>query len=42
MSNILVTSAAGYLSSNATLFLEQSRHDVLILDQLVYGHRELV
>jgi UDP-glucose 4-epimerase len=35
---ILVTGGAGYIGSHAVLALKQAGYDVLILDNLVYGH----
>jgi len=37
---ILVTGGAGYIGSHAVLALQQSGYDVVILDNLVYGHRD--
>jgi UDP-glucose 4-epimerase len=42
MSKILVTGGAGYIGSHAVLALKQAGYDVVILDNLDYGHRELV
>ncbi|HIK42437.1 UDP-glucose 4-epimerase GalE [Thermoleptolyngbya sp. M55_K2018_002] len=39
---ILVTGGAGYIGSHAVLSLQQAGYEVLVLDNLVYGHRELV
>lgn len=39
---ILVTGGAGYIGSHAVLALQQARYDVLVLDNLSNGHRELV
>jgi len=39
---ILVTGGAGYIGSHAVLALKQSGYEVIVLDNLVYGHRELV
>jgi UDP-glucose 4-epimerase len=39
---ILVTGGAGYIGTHAVLALKQAGYDVLVLDNLVYGHRELV
>jgi len=39
---ILVTGGAGYIGSHAVLALKKAGYEVLILDNLVYGHRDLV
>ncbi|NJR64648.1 MAG: UDP-glucose 4-epimerase GalE [Leptolyngbyaceae cyanobacterium CRU_2_3] len=39
---ILVTGGAGYIGSHAVLALQQAGFRVVVLDNLVYGHRELV
>ena len=39
---ILVTGGAGYIGSHATLALVDAGHSVVVLDNLVYGHREVV
>ncbi|MGF1672180.1 MAG: UDP-glucose 4-epimerase GalE [Rivularia sp. (in: cyanobacteria)] len=39
---ILVTGGAGYIGSHTVLALKQAGYEVLILDNLVYGHRDLV
>jgi UDP-glucose 4-epimerase len=39
---ILVTGGAGYIGSHAVLALQQAGYEVVILDNLVYGHRDLV
>ena len=39
---ILVTGGAGYIGSHTVLALKQAGYSVLILDNLVYGHRDLV
>jgi len=39
---ILVTGGAGYIGSHAVLALKQAGYNVVVLDNLVYGHRELV
>lgn len=39
---ILVTGGAGYIGSHAVLALRNSGYDVLILDNLVYGHQDIV
>ncbi|MBF2000948.1 MAG: UDP-glucose 4-epimerase GalE [Synechococcales cyanobacterium C42_A2020_086] len=41
-STILVTGGAGYIGSHAVLALQDAGYDVLVLDNLVYGHRELI
>lgn len=41
-STILVTGGAGYIGSHAVLALLQAGYEVIILDNLVYGHRDLV
>lgn len=41
-STILVTGGAGYIGSHTVLALKQAGYSVLILDNLVYGHRDLV
>jgi UDP-glucose 4-epimerase len=39
---VLVTGGAGYIGSHAVLALQQAGYDPIVLDNLVYGHRELV
>lgn len=39
---ILVTGGAGYIGSHATLALVDAGHSVVVLDNLVYGHRDVV
>lgn len=39
---ILVTGGAGYIGSHAALALKQAGYGVVILDNLSYGHRELI
>lgn len=39
---ILVTGGAGYIGSHAVLALQEAGYEVVVLDNLVYGHRELV
>jgi UDP-glucose 4-epimerase len=39
---ILVTGGAGYIGSHAVLALQRSGYEVIILDNLVYGHQDLV
>jgi len=41
-STILVTGGAGYIGSHTVLALKEQGYDVVILDNLVYGHRDLV
>ncbi|MGH1394096.1 MAG: UDP-glucose 4-epimerase GalE [Trichormus sp.] len=40
--SILVTGGAGYIGSHTVFALKQAGYDVVILDNLVYGHRDLV
>jgi UDP-glucose 4-epimerase len=42
MPTILVTGGAGYIGSHAVLALKRAGYPVVILDNLVYGHRDLV
>ncbi|MBW4650073.1 MAG: UDP-glucose 4-epimerase GalE [Kastovskya adunca ATA6-11-RM4] len=39
---VLVTGGAGYIGSHAVLALREAGYEVVILDNLVYGHRALV
>ncbi|MGP1375887.1 MAG: UDP-glucose 4-epimerase GalE [Almyronema sp.] len=39
---VLVTGGAGYIGSHAVKALQVAGYEVVILDNLVYGHRELV
>ncbi|MGJ3251374.1 MAG: UDP-glucose 4-epimerase GalE [Elainellaceae cyanobacterium] len=39
---VLVTGGAGYIGSHAVLALKQAGYTVIVLDNLVYGHRDLV
>jgi UDP-glucose 4-epimerase len=39
---VLVTGGAGYIGSHAVWALQQAGYRVLILDNLVYGHKDLV
>lgn len=41
-STILVTGGAGYIGSHAVLALKNAGYNVIILDNLSYGHREIV
>lgn len=38
---VLVTGGAGYIGSHAVLSLQQAGYQVVVLDNLVYGHREI-
>ncbi|OKH43918.1 UDP-glucose 4-epimerase GalE [Calothrix sp. HK-06] len=42
MSTILVTGGAGYIGTHAVLSLKNAGYEVIVLDNLSYGHRELV
>jgi UDP-glucose 4-epimerase len=39
---VLVTGGAGYIGSHATLALKEAGYRVVVLDNLVYGHRDIV
>ncbi|MDX2270657.1 MAG: UDP-glucose 4-epimerase GalE [Cyanobacteriota bacterium] len=39
---VLVTGGAGYIGSHAVLALQAAGYEVVILDNLIYGHRDLV
>ena len=39
---ILVTGGAGYIGSHVVLALKDQGYSVVILDNLVYGHADLV
>lgn len=39
---ILVTGGAGYIGSHAVMALQRAGYEVVILDNLVYGHQDLV
>lgn len=41
-STILVTGGAGYIGSHAALALQEAGYELLILDNLSYGHAELI
>ncbi|MCS6812650.1 MAG: UDP-glucose 4-epimerase GalE [Cyanobacteria bacterium] len=38
---VLVTGGAGYIGSHAVLALQQAGYSVIVLDNLVYGHRDI-
>lgn len=40
--SILVTGGAGYIGSHTVLALKRAGYEVVVLDNLVYGHRDLV
>ncbi len=42
MVKVLVTGGAGYIGSHAVASLNKHGHDVIVLDNLVFGHREIV
>ncbi len=42
MTTILVTGGAGYIGSHAVLALKNAGYEVIVLDNLSYGHRELI
>jgi len=39
---ILVTGGAGYIGSHTVLALQNQGYQIIILDNLIYGHRELI
>ncbi len=39
---ILVTGGAGYIGSHAALALKNAGYEVIVLDNLAYGHREII
>jgi UDP-glucose 4-epimerase len=39
---ILVTGGAGYIGSHSVLSLQKAGYEVIVLDNLVYGHQDLV
>ncbi|WP_121967705.1 UDP-glucose 4-epimerase GalE [Leptolyngbya sp. BC1307] len=39
---VLVTGGAGYIGSHTVLALKQKGYNIVVLDNLVYGHRDLV
>lgn len=39
---ILVTGGAGYIGSHAVLALQRAGYDAIVLDNLIYGHRDIV
>ena len=40
--SILVTGGAGYIGSHTALMLEEAGYQVIVLDNLVYGHQQLI
>ena len=42
MTQILVTGGAGYIGSHGVLALKKRGYDVIVLDNLVYGHQPIV
>lgn len=42
VSTILVTGGAGYIGSHAVLALQKAGYEVVVLDNLSYGHQDLV
>ncbi|MEB3232265.1 MAG: UDP-glucose 4-epimerase GalE [Leptolyngbyaceae bacterium] len=42
MQTVLVTGGAGYIGSHAVLALQNAGYNVVILDNLVYGHQDIV
>jgi len=40
--NILVTGGAGYIGSHSVLALHEAGYKVIVLDNLIYGHREII
>ncbi|MBS0017033.1 MAG: UDP-glucose 4-epimerase GalE [Arthrospira sp. SH-MAG29] len=40
--NVLVTGGAGYIGSHGVLALQRAGYNPIVLDNLVYGHQELV
>ena len=39
---ILVTGGAGYIGSHCVIALQEAGFDIIVLDNLIYGHREFV
>ena len=39
---VLVTGGAGYIGSHTVLALQEQDYQIIVLDNLVYGHRELI
>ena len=39
---ILVTGGAGYIGSHTVRMLAEKGHDIIVLDNLVYGHRDAI
>ncbi len=42
MAHILVTGGAGYVGSHVAKALAHAGHEVIVIDSLIYGHREFV
>lgn len=40
--NLLITGGAGYIGSHTTHLLAQRGHSIVVLDNLVFGHREAI
>lgn len=40
--NVLVTGGAGYIGSHTVLALQNQGYQIIIVDNLIYGHRELI
>jgi UDP-glucose 4-epimerase len=40
--NVLVTGGAGYIGSHTVLALQNQGYQIIVLDNLIYGHRELI
>jgi UDP-glucose 4-epimerase len=42
MTTLLITGGAGYIGSHTALALLRQGYELVVLDNLVYGHREVV
>jgi UDP-glucose 4-epimerase len=40
--SILITGGAGYIGSHTVKYLQQQGYEIIVLDNLVYGHRDLI